>query len=157
MICTLHHQFKRVHTVCYILFVAFMLPSLVEAHGTVTHSIAAVTSLIARFMGPTWGPSGSDRIQVGPMLVSWTLLSGEMPNSILQNSEAHDFSMYLWLGYLFVAKYQQSSFIYCSVSTYWNHQQCCWFLYVETCNFGETNPQYRAPEYACQVRQVLMT
>ena len=28
----------------------------------------------------------------------------------------------------------------------WNHQQCCWFLYVETCNFGETNPQYRAPK-----------
>ena len=33
-------------------------------------------SLIARFMGPTWGPSGADRTQVGPMLASWTLLSG---------------------------------------------------------------------------------
>ena len=22
----------------------------------------------------------------------------------------------------------------------WNHQQCCWFLYVEKYNFGETNP-----------------
>ena len=32
--------------------------------------------LIARFMGPTWGPSGADRTQVGPMLASWTLLSG---------------------------------------------------------------------------------
>ena len=31
---------------------------------------------IARFMGPTWGPSGSDRTQVGPMLATWTLLSG---------------------------------------------------------------------------------
>ena len=30
---------------------------------------------IARFMGPTWGPSGADRTQVGPMLVPWTLLS----------------------------------------------------------------------------------
>ena len=40
---------------------------------------------------------------------------------------------------------------------YWNHQQCCWFLYVETCNFGETNPQYRVPEIACQVTHVLMT
>ena len=28
-------------------------------------------------MGPTWGPSGADRIQVGPMLAPWTLLSGE--------------------------------------------------------------------------------
>ena len=38
----------------------------------------------------------------------------------------------------------------------WNHQQRCWFLYVESCNFGETNPQYRAPEIACQPRHVLM-
>ena len=35
-------------------------------------------SLIARFMGPKWGPSGADRTQVGPMLASWTLLSGIM-------------------------------------------------------------------------------
>ena len=34
------------------------------------------TSLIARFMGPTWGPSGADRAQVGPMSAPWTLLSG---------------------------------------------------------------------------------
>ena len=27
-------------------------------------------------MGPTWGPSGSCRPQVGPMLAPWTLLSG---------------------------------------------------------------------------------
>ena len=32
------------------------------------------TSLIAKFMGPTWGPSGADRTQLGPMLTSWTLL-----------------------------------------------------------------------------------
>ena len=34
------------------------------------------TTLISRFMGPTWGPSGADRTQVGPMLAPWTLLSG---------------------------------------------------------------------------------
>ena len=33
-------------------------------------------TLIARSMGPTWGPSGADRTQVGPMLAPWTLLSG---------------------------------------------------------------------------------
>ena len=33
-------------------------------------------SLIARFMGTTWGPSGADRAQVGPMLAPWALLSG---------------------------------------------------------------------------------
>ena len=32
-------------------------------------------SLIARFMEPTWGPSGAGRTQVGPMLAPWTLLS----------------------------------------------------------------------------------
>ena len=32
---------------------------------------------IARFMGPTWGPPGDDRTQVGPMLAPWTLLSGQ--------------------------------------------------------------------------------
>ena len=34
---------------------------------------------IARFMGPTWGLSGADRIQVGPILVPWTLLSASVP------------------------------------------------------------------------------
>ena len=34
--------------------------------------------LIARFMGPTWGPSGADRTQVVPMLAPWTLLSGHL-------------------------------------------------------------------------------
>ena len=33
-------------------------------------------TLIVRFMGPTWGPSGADRTQVGPMLAPWTLLFG---------------------------------------------------------------------------------
>ena len=34
------------------------------------------TSLIARFMGPTWGPSGANGTQVGPVLAPWTLISG---------------------------------------------------------------------------------
>ena len=35
-----------------------------------------VTSPIASFMGPTWGPPGSCRPHVGPTLALWTLLSG---------------------------------------------------------------------------------
>ena len=31
----------------------------------------AVTALIARFMGPIWGPPGTDRTQVGPMFAPW--------------------------------------------------------------------------------------
>ena len=37
--------------------------------------VALERSLIAKFMGPTWGPSGADRTQVGPMLAPGTLLS----------------------------------------------------------------------------------
>ena len=33
---------------------------------------------IVRFMGPTWGPPGSCRPQMGPMLAPWTLLSGKL-------------------------------------------------------------------------------
>ena len=32
-------------------------------------------TLIARFMGPTWGLPGANRSQVGPMLAPWSLLS----------------------------------------------------------------------------------
>ena len=35
-----------------------------------------IPTLIARFMGPTWGPPGSCRSQMGPMLAPWALLSG---------------------------------------------------------------------------------
>ena len=35
-----------------------------------------MTSQIAKFMGPTWGPLRSCRPQMGPMLTPWTLLSG---------------------------------------------------------------------------------
>ena len=36
----------------------------------------SVVSPISRFLGPTWGPPGDDRTQVGPVLAPWTLLSG---------------------------------------------------------------------------------
>ena len=41
------------------------------------------TSQIASFMGPTWGPSGTDRTQLGPMLAPWTLLSGIQMASLI--------------------------------------------------------------------------
>ena len=43
-----------------------------------SHTANVHIALISRFMGPTWGPSGADRTQVGPMLVPWTLLSGSI-------------------------------------------------------------------------------
>ena len=49
----------------------------------ITHCVVKIcglgkTDLIARFMGPTWGPSGADRTQVVPVLVPWTLQSGRV-------------------------------------------------------------------------------
>ena len=37
-------------------------------------------------MGPTWGPSGADRTQMGPMLTPWTLLSGMLSWHCKQNN-----------------------------------------------------------------------
>ena len=39
-------------------------------------AVSWMTSQIARFMGPKWGPPGASRTKVGPMLAPWTLLSG---------------------------------------------------------------------------------
>ena len=39
-------------------------------------TILRLSTQIAKFMGPTWGPPGADRTQVGPMLAPWNLLSG---------------------------------------------------------------------------------
>ena len=36
------------------------------SNGKRTLTPYGITTLIARFMGPTWGPSGADRTQVGP-------------------------------------------------------------------------------------------
>ena len=45
-------------------------------HAMMTVKCAPIISpLIARFMGPTWGPSGADRFQMGPILAPRTLLS----------------------------------------------------------------------------------
>ena len=38
------------------------------ADSTAAKMARIATTLIARFMGPSWGPSGADRTQVGPML-----------------------------------------------------------------------------------------
>ena len=45
---------------------------------------SSIPPLIAKFMGPTWCPSGSDRTQMGPMLVPWTLLSGTLLIKVLK-------------------------------------------------------------------------
>ena len=51
-------------------------------HGA-SNCIRQEPALVARFMTPTWGPSGSDRTQVGPMLATWTLLSGRITAQLI--------------------------------------------------------------------------
>ena len=47
--------------------------------------VRTIMALIARFMEPTWGLSGADRTQLGPMLAPRTLLSG----SRFEHSKLH--------------------------------------------------------------------
>ena len=70
---------------CFVLFcfVVVILYVLVESIAPFSRIVqGGVTSLltgsvqIARFMGPTWGPPGVDRAQVGPRWATWALLSG---------------------------------------------------------------------------------
>ena len=60
--------------------VSFNFSICVSAYTAVSYEkcivFSEMTSLIAKFMGPTWGPTGTDRTQVGPMLAPWILLSG---------------------------------------------------------------------------------
>ena len=57
-------------------------PHVILLSGYVKHSCHRCAcrwpypALIARFMGPIWGPYGADRTQVGPMLAPWILQSG---------------------------------------------------------------------------------
>ena len=53
-------------------------PFVIKMHlSELTYSFTSFkTAQIAKFMGPKWGPPGTWRPQIGPMLAPWTLLSG---------------------------------------------------------------------------------
>ena len=73
-----HNKTKNHKTVCVCARYAVLLPVTCLARGFSASMCKwwAVVTLIARLLGPTWGQSGADRTQVGPMLAPWTLLSG---------------------------------------------------------------------------------
>ena len=64
---------------------------------------SADITLIARFMGPTWGQSGFDRTHAGPMLAPWTLLSGNV-DILIDNYILHVcleyFFLFQWADYI---------------------------------------------------------
>ena len=68
-------------------FIACSLPS-----RHLKHSWLSVNSLIVRFMGPTWGPSGTDRTMVDSMLAPWTLLSGLSPDKWITKKQFEYFT-----------------------------------------------------------------
>ena len=57
---------------CFFLFKKSRVPR----RSSIQIWLLLFTALIPRCMGPTEGPSGAHRSQVGPMLAPWTLLSG---------------------------------------------------------------------------------
>ena len=70
---------KKKHTQIKFHFPAWSVEQISNGKSSPVYSWTATITkltLIARFMGPTWGPSGADRTLVGPMLAPWTLLSG---------------------------------------------------------------------------------
>ena len=81
-----HHVYQMLHYTCKLTWNTFHLSYLITiSHCDVTkvnrwhHNSTTVFILktqIAEFMGPTWGPPGSFRPQMGPMLAPWILLSG---------------------------------------------------------------------------------
>ena len=59
------------------------------------------TPHISRLMGPTSGPPGDDRTQVGPMLAPWTWLSGIFSCSTFSDLEATVLGEHSWSSGLF--------------------------------------------------------
>ena len=102
-------------------------------------------SLIARFMGPTWDPSGADRTQVGPILAPWTLLSGIIfaIAKLHHNKHIQEYSIEIILSKLWAQsgptiscssimlhfiKGQTLLISLCHNITRLYHQRCCFYL-----------------------------
>ena len=59
--------------------------------NNLTSQAIAKWSLTARFMGPTWGPSGAGGTQVDSLLATWTLLPGVISHTArTDDNTGHD-------------------------------------------------------------------
>ena len=78
-----------------------------------------ISSLIARFVGPTWGPSGADRTQVSPMLAPRISLSGiAITTQALLHIFRKEMNFIKWMGHyraqlvaLFVSGFKVVSYV----------------------------------------------
>ena len=77
--CLLIHIYLVGRIVCIKTMFKMRNPSDYSTHWD-WEEIAAIlqATQITKFMGPTWGPPGSCRPQMGPILDPWTLLSGDL-------------------------------------------------------------------------------
>ena len=78
-------------------------------------------------MGPTWGPSGTDRTQIGPVLVPWTLLSGTFGFLTFRHRVTHTYFIELHhnsfsVGYIFFRHNQLSAWMW--ETKYHGSQRC---------------------------------
>ena len=72
------YPMKYVHVLLNILlwFYHQLFVNISNLYPRVRRGFVTGTYQITKFMRPTWGPPGSCRSQMGPMLAPWTLLSG---------------------------------------------------------------------------------
>ena len=83
-----------------------------------------VMALIARFMGPTWVPSGADRTQVGPMLFPWTLFSGGICSALTTMANGNAISKCLY--FIVICHYLTGA---------WYDQQCSQKTIGDVCGY----------------------
>ena len=117
-----------------------------------------IIPLTARFMGPTWGPSGADRTQVGPMLTPCTLLSGTLIGDVgdlwyvqiyqQQCTSDSRFDFYEWERKMSKGNYYCNLryvlikiFSRCQVSGITYRQQVKWYCYFHTQLWHFAHPQ----------------
>ena len=107
-----------------------------------TEWIQPIETLITRFMGPTWSPSGADRTQIGPMLAPWNLLSGEgcVKSIINQPNLEYDYTDYmkhytvLMKHYTVSSQYVISSWIYIYMKNTYLASETIWYT-ASPCTF----------------------
>ena len=77
--CLIHIMYESTtgYEPCEYIWLLSHLSSLFDNWG-VKYALKCYQTQIARLMGPTWGPPGSCRPQMGPVLTPWTLLSGKL-------------------------------------------------------------------------------
>ena len=121
---------------------------MMDHFGQHPHKRQPIAPLIARFMGPTWGPSGADKTQVGPLLAPWTLLS--------ESPVRERYGMDLWFQSLIHVMLLSFNVVY-NITIFWTHvitaHDCVCALATESCHDGNfvINDGTTGYCYACSV------